>query len=61
MPGSSRVRTRVGCDRNGTSHVRVESLHDVLINYVTQPRSQGTMMATTPGTIDVDVVANVKP
>jgi hypothetical protein len=28
---------QVGCDRNGTSHVRVESLHEVSINYVVQP------------------------
>jgi hypothetical protein len=61
MSGSTRVRTRVGCDRNGTSHVRVESLDDVGINYITQPRSQGTVMAAIPGTVDADVGANVKP
>jgi hypothetical protein len=61
MSESTRVRTRVGCYRNDTSHVRVESLDDVSINYVTQPRSQGTVMAVTSGTINADVRANVKP
>jgi hypothetical protein len=61
MCGSTRVRTRVGCYRNGTSHVRVESLDDVSINYVTQPRSQGIVMAATSGTVNADVGANVKP
>jgi hypothetical protein len=61
MSGSTRVRTQVGCYRNGTSHVRVESLDDVSINYVTQPCSQGTVMAVTPGTVNADVGANVKP
>jgi hypothetical protein len=37
MSGSTRVMKRVGCDRNGTSHVRVESLDEVSINYVAQP------------------------
>jgi hypothetical protein len=61
MSGSTHVRTRVGCYRTSTSHVRVESLDDVSINYVTQPRSQGTVMAATPGTVNTDVGANVKP
>jgi hypothetical protein len=51
----------VGCDRNGTSHVRVESLDGVSINYVPQPWRYGTVMATTPGSADIDVMANVKP
>jgi hypothetical protein len=37
MTRSTRVTKRVGCDRNGTSHVRVESLDEVNINYITQP------------------------
>jgi hypothetical protein len=52
---------RVGYDRNGKSHVKVESLDEVNFNYVTQPRRYGTMMATTPETADSDVVAKVKP
>jgi hypothetical protein len=39
MSGSTRVTKRVGCDRNGASHVRVEGLDEVSINYVTQPQS----------------------
>jgi hypothetical protein len=61
MSGSTHVTKRVGCDRNAISHIRVESLDEVSINYVTQPCCEGTMMAVTPGTTDADVVANVKP
>jgi hypothetical protein len=57
----TRVTKRVGCDRNGTSHVRVESLDEVNINYVAQPRRYGTVMVTTSETTDSDVTANVKP
>jgi hypothetical protein len=39
----------------------LQSLDDVSINYVTQPRSQGTVMAVTPGTVNADVGAKVKP
>jgi hypothetical protein len=39
MSGSTRVTKRVGCDRNGTSHDRVENLDEVSINYITQPWS----------------------
>jgi hypothetical protein len=52
---------RVGCDRNGTSLVRVESLDEISINYIAQPHHYGTVMAVTPKTADVDVIANVKP
>jgi hypothetical protein len=38
MSRSTRVTKRVGCDRNGTSHVWVESLDEVSINYIKQPR-----------------------
>jgi hypothetical protein len=31
------VTKRVGCDRNGTSHVRVKSLDEVSINYIVEP------------------------
>jgi hypothetical protein len=34
MSGSTRVTKRVGCDRNGTSQVRMESLDELCINYV---------------------------
>jgi hypothetical protein len=34
MSGFTRVMKRVGCDRYGTSHVRVESIDEVNINYV---------------------------
>jgi hypothetical protein len=60
MSRSNHVTKCVGYDRNGTSHIRVESLDEVSINYITQPRGQGTMMATTSGTAKADVVANVK-
>jgi hypothetical protein len=60
MSGSTHVTKRVDCDRKGTSHVRVESLDEVSINYVTQQHHQGTVMAATTKTTDVDVVANVK-
>jgi hypothetical protein len=46
---------------NDTSHVRVESLDEFSINYVTQPCHKGTAMAATPETADSDVMANVKP
>jgi hypothetical protein len=39
MCGSTRVTKKVGSERNGTSLVRVESLDEVSINYVTQPSS----------------------
>jgi hypothetical protein len=39
MSGSTHVMKWVGCDRNDTSHVRVESFDEVIINYVTQSRS----------------------
>jgi hypothetical protein len=39
----------------------VESLDEVSINYVTQPRHLGIVMAVTPETADSDVVTNVKP
>jgi hypothetical protein len=55
------ITKRVGCDRNGTSHVRVESLNEVSINYVTQPHHSGTVMVATSETTDSDVMANVKP
>jgi hypothetical protein len=57
----TRVTKRVGCDRNGTSHVRVECLDEVNINYVTQPRRYGTVMVMTSETVDSDVMANVNP
>jgi hypothetical protein len=56
----TRVTKQVGYDRNDTSHVRFESSDEVSINYVTQPHCEGTMMAVTPGTVEADVVANVK-
>jgi hypothetical protein len=37
MSRSTRVTKRVDYDRNGTSHVRVEILDKVSINYVAQP------------------------
>jgi hypothetical protein len=49
MSGSTRVMKRVGCDRNDASHIRVESLDEVSINYVAQPHHQGTVMAATLG------------
>jgi hypothetical protein len=52
---------QVGCDMNGTYHVRVESLDEVSINYVAQPHHYGIVMATTTKTADVDVMTNVKP
>jgi hypothetical protein len=61
MSGSTRVTKQVGYDRNGTFHVRVEFLDEVSINYVTQPCSYGTVMASTPGIADAYVIANVKP
>jgi hypothetical protein len=61
MSAFTRVTKRVDCDRNDTSHVRVESLQEVSINYVIQPRHSGTVMVVTPETVDSDVVANVKP
>jgi hypothetical protein len=57
----TRVTKRVGRYRNGTSHVRVESLDEVSINYVAQPRCYGTVMVATSETADSDVEANVKP
>jgi hypothetical protein len=42
---------------NGTSNIRVGSLDEVSINYITQPRHYGIMMAVTPGTADADDVA----
>jgi hypothetical protein len=54
------VTKRVGCDRNGTSHVRVESLDEVSINYVAQPHRYGTVMVATSETANSDVMANVK-
>jgi hypothetical protein len=39
MSGFTRVMKRVGCVRNGTSHDRVESLDEVKLNYITQPRA----------------------
>jgi hypothetical protein len=60
MCGSTRVTKKVGSKRNGTSLVRVESLDEVSINYVTQPSSEGTVMAATPETTNSYVVANVK-
>jgi hypothetical protein len=50
---------QVGCDRNGTSHVRVESLDEVNINYIAQPRREGIVMVATLETTDLDVMANV--
>jgi hypothetical protein len=61
MSGSTRVTKRVSSDWYGTSHVRVESLDEVSINYVTQPQCYGIVMAVTPETADSGVVANVKP
>jgi hypothetical protein len=61
MLGSTRVTKHIGCDRNGTSHVRVESTNEVSVNYFSQPGSECTMMAATPGTADAYVVANAKP
>jgi hypothetical protein len=61
MSRSTRVMKRVGCDRNDTSHVRVERLDEVSINYIAQPHHCGTMMAVTPKTADVDVMTNVIP
>jgi hypothetical protein len=60
MSASTRVVQHVGYDRNGTSHIRVESLDEVSMNYITQPCGYGTMMTTTSGTAEADVVANVK-
>jgi hypothetical protein len=60
MSRSTCVTKLVGCDRNGTSHVRVESLDEVSINYITQPCSEGTVMAVTPGSADANDVANGK-
>jgi hypothetical protein len=37
MTRSTCVTKQVGCDRNGTSHVRVESLDEVNIIYIAQP------------------------
>jgi hypothetical protein len=39
----------------------MESLDEVSINYVSQPRRQGTVMAATSEIADLDIVANVKP
>ena len=33
---------------NGTQEVRVDSLDDVSINYITYPCREGTLIATTP-------------
>jgi hypothetical protein len=60
MSGSTRVPIRVGCGRNNTYEVSVHSLEDVSINYITQPRRQGTLVASTPWTADADFVANIK-
>jgi hypothetical protein len=61
MSGSTCVTKRVGCDRIGTSDVRVKRFDEGSINYVAQPHHSGTVMAMTPGSANVDVVANVKP
>jgi hypothetical protein len=37
MSRSSRAMRQVGCDWNVGSHVRVESLDEFSINYITQP------------------------
>jgi hypothetical protein len=39
MSSSTHVMKWVGCDRNGTSHVRVGKFDKFSINYITQPRS----------------------
>jgi hypothetical protein len=49
MSGSTRVMKWVGCGRNDTSHVRVESFDEVVINYITQSRNYYTVMAVTLG------------
>jgi hypothetical protein len=61
MSRSTCVTKQVCCDRNGTFHVRVQSLDEVSINDIAQPHRYGTVMAMTPWTADADVVANVKP
>jgi hypothetical protein len=60
MSGSTRVTKRVDSDWNGTSHVRVESL-DQLVSIASHNHAVNAMMAVTPGTADAHVVANVKP
>jgi hypothetical protein len=39
----------------------VESLDEVSINYVSQPRRESTVMAVTSEIVDSDIMANVKP
>jgi hypothetical protein len=39
----------------------MESLDEVSINYVAQPRRQGPMMVATSEIADSNIVANVKP